>query len=172
MVVLANISGFDGSPESLRKLQLEYGAEIGRAVVNFKGTFVFVVLARYHGGAYVVFSKSLNPNMKVLALEGTYASVIGGAPAAAVVFPRMVDKETAADERVIKAKEDLQAQKLSQREFNEISRTIRLEKQAEIAQKFEQIHSVERALSVGSLDQIIKPENLRSGIIETIEQDS
>ena len=30
LVVLANLSGFDGSPESLRKLQLEYGAEIGR----------------------------------------------------------------------------------------------------------------------------------------------
>ncbi|MCU1650421.1 MAG: Biotin carboxylase Propionyl-CoA carboxylase, partial [Pseudonocardia sp.] len=35
LVVLANLSGFDGSPESLRGLQLEYGAEIGRAVVNF-----------------------------------------------------------------------------------------------------------------------------------------
>ena len=28
--------GFDGSPESMRKLQLEYGAEIGRAIVNFR----------------------------------------------------------------------------------------------------------------------------------------
>ena len=37
VVVLANLSGFDGSPESMRRLQLEYGAEIGRAVVNFKG---------------------------------------------------------------------------------------------------------------------------------------
>src|SRR5262249_24234676 len=35
LVVLANLSGFDGSPESMRKLQLEYGAEIGRAIVNF-----------------------------------------------------------------------------------------------------------------------------------------
>jgi hypothetical protein len=30
-VVLADLSGFDGSPESLRRLQLEYGAEIVRA---------------------------------------------------------------------------------------------------------------------------------------------
>ena len=37
LVVLANLSGFDGSPESMRKLQLEYGAEIGRAIVNFDG---------------------------------------------------------------------------------------------------------------------------------------
>ncbi|MBX6748416.1 MAG: ATP-grasp domain-containing protein, partial [Micromonosporaceae bacterium] len=35
VVVLANLSGFDGSPESMRLLQLEYGAEIGRAIVNF-----------------------------------------------------------------------------------------------------------------------------------------
>ena len=59
VVVLANLSGFDGSPESMRRLQLEYGAEIGRAVVNFKGPIVFCVISRYHGGAYVVFSRAL-----------------------------------------------------------------------------------------------------------------
>ena len=51
VVILANLSGFDGSPESMRKLQLEYGAEIGRAVVNFKGPMIFCVISRYHGGA-------------------------------------------------------------------------------------------------------------------------
>ncbi len=54
LVILANLSGFDGSPESLRQLQLEYGAEIGRAVVNFDGPIVFCVVSRYHGGAFVV----------------------------------------------------------------------------------------------------------------------
>ena len=44
----------------MRKLQLEYGAEIGRPVVNFKGPVVFCVISRYHGGAYVVFSRMLN----------------------------------------------------------------------------------------------------------------
>ena len=61
LVVLANLSGFDGSPDSMRNLQLEYGAEIGRAIVNFDGPIVFVVVSRYHGGAFVVFSKALNP---------------------------------------------------------------------------------------------------------------
>src|SRR6476469_1781397 len=105
LVVLANLSGFDGSPDSMRNLQLEYGAEIGRAIVNFEGPIVFCVVSRYHGGAFVVFSKALNPSMTVLAVEGSYASVIGGAPAAAVVFSRDVDARTAADPRV----EDLQA---------------------------------------------------------------
>ena len=75
----------------MRRLQLEYGAEIGRAVVNFKGPMVFCVISRYHGGAYVVFSRALNEQLEVVALEGTYASVIGGAPAAAVVFAGEVE---------------------------------------------------------------------------------
>ena len=98
--MLANLSGFDGSPESLRRLQLEYGAEIGRALVNFDGPFVLCVISRYHGGAFVVFSATLNDDMEVLAVEGSFASVIGGAPAAAVVFTREVDERTRADERV------------------------------------------------------------------------
>src|SRR4029450_8655472 len=80
VVLLANLSGFDGSPESMRELQLEYGAEIGRSVVNFRGPIVFCVVSRYHGGAYVVFSKRLNDAMEVAAVEGSYASGIGGAP--------------------------------------------------------------------------------------------
>ena len=100
VVMLANLSGFDGSPESLRRLQLEYGAEIGRALVNFDGPFVLCVISRYHGGAFVVFSSTLNDDMEVLAVEGSFASVIGGAPAAAVVFTRDVDERTSADPRV------------------------------------------------------------------------
>ena len=105
-MVLANLSGFDGSPESLRNIQLEYGAEIGRAIVNFDGPIVFCVVSRYHGGAFVVFSGALNDNMEVLAVEGSFASVIGGAPAAAVVFSREVNTRTAADSVV----RDLDAQ--------------------------------------------------------------
>src|SRR5581483_3523777 len=100
LVILANLSGFDGSPESLRQLQLEYGAEIGRAIVNFDGPIVFCVVSRYHGGAFVVFSATLNDNMEIAAVEGSYASVIGGAPAAAVVFSGEVNKRTASDPRV------------------------------------------------------------------------
>ena len=92
LVVLANLSGFDGSPESMRHWQLEYGAEIGRAVTNFGGPIVFVVISRYHGGAFVVFSKRLNPTMEIAAVEGSFASVIGGAPAAATVFAREVQR--------------------------------------------------------------------------------
>ena len=39
------------------------------------GPIVFCVVSRYHGGAFVVFSKALNPRMTVLAVEGSFASV-------------------------------------------------------------------------------------------------
>jgi acetyl/propionyl-CoA carboxylase alpha subunit/acetyl-CoA carboxylase carboxyltransferase component len=169
LVVLANLSGFDGSPESLRKNQLEWGAEIGRAIVNFKGPILFIVVGRYHGGAYVVFSKQLNPALRTLALEGAYASVIGGAPAAAVVFPGQVAKAAYRDERVIKAQKELEEGRINLIEYNELYKTVHTEKQAEWARNFDQIHSVERAKEVGSIDEIIKIHELRSKIIGYIK---
>ena len=170
LVILANLSGFDGSPESLRNFQLEYGAEIGRAVVNFKGPIIFVVTARYHGGAYVVFSRSLNRHLRVAAIEGTYASVIGGAPAAAVVFPKKVQKATYSDPLVIGAQKDLAAEKISQGEFKQIFQRVYTEKQNDLAQEFDSIHSVERAQTVGSLHDIISAKNLRPYIINSLEK--
>ena len=165
VVILANLSGFDGSPESLKKLQLEYGAEIGRAVVNFKGPIVFIVTARYHGGAYVVFSKKLNPGLTAAAIEGSFASVIGGAPAAAVVFPRKVRKETYNDIRIIEASEQLKKKIISVAEFDDCFKKVYNERQRELGKEFDRIHSVERAKKVGSIDDIVSPEKLRPYII-------
>jgi acetyl/propionyl-CoA carboxylase alpha subunit/acetyl-CoA carboxylase carboxyltransferase component len=175
LVVLANLSGFDGSPESMRKLQLEYGAEIGRAIVNFDGPIVFCVISRYHGGAFVVFSKALNPNMTVLALEGSFASVLGGAPAAAVVFSGEVGSRTAADPRVAglqaQAAEASGAERaaLSAR-LAEVQTSVRAEKLGEMAAEFDRVHSIQRAVAVGSVDAIVSVAQLRPKIIEAIER--
>ncbi|MFP4644541.1 MAG: carboxyl transferase domain-containing protein [Spirochaetales bacterium] len=170
-VILANLSGFDGSPESLRKLQLEYGAEIGRAIVNFDGPVIFVVVARYHGGAYVVFSKRLNSMLKSAAIEDSYASVIGGAPAAAVVFPGVVRKQAAADERVAEARKRLEADSgFTQADYDAVYHDVHGEKQSELAARFDRIHSVERAQSVGSIDDIISVSSLRPYIVSAIER--
>jgi acetyl-CoA carboxylase carboxyltransferase component len=161
VVVLANLSGFDGSPESMRRRQLEYGAEIGRAVTNFDGPIVFAVVSRYHGGAFVVFSKQLNDNLEVVAVEGAYASVIGGAPAAAVVFTRDVRARTAADPRVAAA---------GQHELHAVTEAVRSEKLGEVASEFDHVHSIDRALAVGSVDRIIRPEELRPYLVEALER--
>ncbi len=175
VVVLANLSGFDGSPESLRELQLEYGAEIGRAVVNFDGPIVFCVVSRYHGGAFVVFSGTLNDDMEVIAVEGSYASVIGGAPAAATVFAREVGARTDADGRVVE-----QAARVDEADDDERSRlraeladlraSVRSEKLGEVAAEFDRVHSVERALRTGSIDAIIPADRLRPHLIEAVER--
>ncbi|TQS42521.1 carboxyl transferase domain-containing protein [Cryptosporangium phraense] len=174
LVVLANLSGFDGSPESMRKLQLEYGAEIGRAIVNFRGPIVFCVISRYHGGAFVVFSKALNPNMTVLALEGSFASVLGGAPAAAVVFSSEVNNRTATDPRVTELQSQLPTVSGADRaaltaRLADVRSAVRAEKLGEVAAEFDRVHSIQRAVEVGSVDAIISAAELRPKIIEAIE---
>jgi acetyl-CoA carboxylase carboxyltransferase component len=147
----------------MRKLQLEYGAEIARAVVNFEGAIIFLVVSRYHGGAYVVFSGSLNEELRSAALAGSFASVIGGAPAAAVVFTREVRARAAMDPRIVKLQRQTGS---SGRDRLESAWTeVLLEKQAEIAAEFDSIHSVERALEVGSLEAIVEPEDMRGYLI-------
>lgn len=174
LVVLANLSGFDGSPESMRKLHLEYGAEIGRAIVNFRGAIVFCVISRYHGGAFVVFSKALNPHMTVLALEGSFASVLGGAPAAAVVFSGDVNARTAADPRVRELEARVAFASGSDRavltaELDALRSSVRTEKLSEVATEFDQVHSIARAVEVGSVDAVISAAELRPRVIEAIE---
>nr|WP_210743849.1 carboxyl transferase domain-containing protein [Nocardia cerradoensis] len=174
LVVLANLSGFDGSPESMRKLQLEYGAEIGRAIVNFRGPIVFCVISRYHGGAFVVFSKALNPNMTVLALEGSFASVLGGAPAAAVVFAGDVNTRTASDSRVRELESRVANASGTERaelsaELDEVRSQVRAEKLGEVAAEFDRVHNIHRAVEVGSVDAVISARELRPRIIEAIE---
>ena len=175
VVVLANLSGFDGSPESMRRLQLEYGAEIGRAVVNFKGPIVFCVISRYHGGAYVVFSRALNKNLEVAALEGTYASVIGGAPAAAVVFAGEVDARTRQDPRIAALSRAMAQAEGAEKgrllaQWEELFKVVHSEKLGEMASEFDHVHSVQRALQVGALHCIIPPANLRPYLIEAVNR--
>jgi acetyl/propionyl-CoA carboxylase alpha subunit/acetyl-CoA carboxylase carboxyltransferase component len=174
-VVLANLSGFDGSPESLRRQQLEYGAEIGRAVVNFDGPIVFCVVSRYHGGAFVVFSGTLNDTMEIIAVEGSYASVIGGAPAAATVFARDISTRTDADPRMVELKARTDEADGDERarlraELAELRATVRSETLGAVAAEFDSAHSVERALRVGSVDAIIPAARLRPHIIEAVER--
>ncbi len=175
LVILANLSGFDGSPESLRQVQLEYGAEIGRAVVNFDGPIVFTVVSRFHGGAFVVFSNRLSEQMEIFALEGTYASVIGGAPAAAVVFARELRTRIQEDPRVVELEKALrEADRAHKAEvsakLSEARAAARSDHLGQLAGEYDRIHSVERAEQVGSVHRIIPPQRLRPELIAAIER--
>jgi acetyl/propionyl-CoA carboxylase alpha subunit/acetyl-CoA carboxylase carboxyltransferase component len=175
LVILANLSGFDGSPESIRKRQLEYGAEIGRAVVGFDGPIVVTVVSRFHGGAFVVFSNRLHDNMEIFALEGTYASMIGGAPAAAVVFARELSKRIGADPRVVEAEEAVKRASGPDKaaagvRLRHARGSAHAEHLAQLAKEYDDIHSVERAQRVGSVHHIIPPERLRPELVAAVER--
>ena len=174
LVILANLAGFDGSPDSMRNLQLEYGAEIGRAIVNFEGPIVFCVVGRYHGGAFVVFSKRLNPNLTVLAVAGARASVIGGAPAANVVLSGEARRRVRADDRIAALEADLRSISGPERlriglDLADLRDDVHAQKLGELAHEFDRVHDVDRAVAVGSVDAVILPHELRPAIISAVD---
>ncbi len=175
-ILLANLAGFDGSPESMRDLQLEYGAEIATAVVCFQGPILFVVMSRYHGGAYVVFSNRLNSAMRSVALRGSYASVIGGAPAATVIFDSEVQRRTDRDERLLALQRELErstsrfAKAALRSRLAALRANVHAEHHSAVAEEFDRIHSVERAKRVGSIHEIIAAEDLRPVLIEELDR--
>jgi acetyl-CoA carboxylase carboxyltransferase component len=143
--------------------------------VNFEGPMVFCVISRYHGGAYVVFSRTLNENLEVGALEGSFASVIGGAPAAAVVFSGEVDRRTREDPRVQELEGEIARADEARRgrlraRWHELFESVRSEKLGEVADQFDHTHSVERARRVGSLHRILPPSELRPYLIGAVER--
>jgi acetyl-CoA carboxylase carboxyltransferase component len=175
VVVLANLAGFDGSPESMREWQLEFGAEIGRAVVNFDGPIVFCVVSRYHGGAFVVFSQRLNPDLEAVAVEGAHASVIGGAPAAAVVFNRDVEQAARQDPRIVALDERIERAEGAERQRLRAEHTalwadVLAAKRGEFAARFDAVHDVARAVRMGSVSGTIAPSRVRPFLIDAVER--
>jgi hypothetical protein len=92
-----------------------------------------------------------------------------------VVFAREVDKRTRADARVVALGKEITAAADSQKrrlrsQLAELKELVRSEKLGEVADEFDRIHSVHRALKVGSLDRIIPASQLRPYLIDAIER--
>jgi acetyl-CoA carboxylase carboxyltransferase component len=120
----------------------------------------------------VVFSQELNPGLEAMALTGSYASVIGGGPAASVVFAREVRAQAVSDPRVVEMQRQLRVRPSAElrEKLETLVRDVTLEKQAEVAAEFDRIHSVERAREVGSLRDIIEPNVLRARLIASLQR--
>jgi acetyl-CoA carboxylase carboxyltransferase component len=115
--------------------------------------------------------------MTVLAVEGSFASVLGGAPAAAVVFSAEVNNRTSADPRVKALTTRLAETEGAERaavtnELAEVRTAVRAEKLGEVASEFDRIHDIRRAVRVGSVDQVVTPEELRPQLIAALENHS
>ena len=162
VVVLANLAGFDGSPESMRERQLEYGAEIGRAVVNFDGPIVFCVSPATTAARSWCSRSGSTTELETVAVEGAHASVIGGAPAAAVVFARDVDArrarrpaDRASSTRASRPPSGAERAAPARRARRRSGPRCARRSSARSRPSSTPIHSVERAVRVGSVRRII-----------------
>ena len=90
--------------------------------------------------------------MTVLAVEGSFASVIGGAPAAAVVFAGEVEKR---DVGRLRASRELEARIADATgpdrsrlvvELADLRAAVRAEKIGEVAAEFDGVHDIHRAV--------------------------
>jgi len=96
--------------------------------------------------------------------------------AAATVFAREVNERTDADTRVAELKAGLDAADDDDErarlgaELADVRTSVRSEKLGEVAGEFDAVHSVERALEVGSIDAIIPAASLRPHLIEAVER--
>jgi acetyl-CoA carboxylase carboxyltransferase component len=117
----------------------------------------------------------LNEGFEALAVEGAHASVIGGSAAAGVVFTRDVNAATRSDPRVVALEEQIESVNGAEArrlrgELSTLLETVRSEKMGELAAKFDSIHSIQRAVEVGSVSSIVAAADLRPYLIDAIER--
>ncbi len=92
-----------------------------------------------------------------------------------MVFAGEVDRRTARDERVQalearagEAEAGPRAELLT--ELAELRTTVRVEKLAEVAAEFDGVHSIRRAVEVGSVDAVIQAGELRPQLIAALDR--
>jgi hypothetical protein len=86
-----------------------------------------------------------------------------------------VDARTRKDPRVIALQKELDqvadaGKSAIRARLSEVIRTVRSEKLGQVADEFDKVHSVHRALAVGSLDRIIRAADLRPYVVDAIER--
>ena len=109
----------------------------------------------------------------MLALEGSSASVLGGAPAAEVVFAATSTRAPPND-RGCGTRGHVSGTHGAERaalpaELDEVRSSVRAEKLGEVATEFDRVHDIQRAVEVGSVNAVIRAAELRPRLIEAIE---
>ncbi len=192
VMIIGSLTGFSCDPLSMENRQLLAGASIAKAIVEHQGPILVVNLGNLVGGTFVVLSKQLNRHLIILAIEGSRIQVIGGNAAAKVIFHSSICKQAEEDPRVLKIRnllskfsnkekkgeieEDITNKKIrsiSHNKLRELENSLEFTRRNVIEEieiregaSFDQIHSVERALKVGSIDAIIPLRTLRQSIIQ------
>jgi hypothetical protein len=86
-----------------------------------------------------------------------------------------VNNRTATDPRVTRLQDQVAAASGAERaalnaQLAEATAAVRAEKLGEVAAEFDRVHSIQRAVEVGSVDAIVGAAELRPQIIEAISR--
>ena len=138
---------------------------------------MFCVISRYHGGAFVVFSQRLNEGFETIAVEGALRLGHRRRAAAAVVFTREVDRRDRTDAADRGARgahrataEGAERAAPARRAGDTAGDGALARRWASWRPKFDSIHSIQRAVEVGSVERIVKPRDLRPYLIDAVER--
>ncbi len=180
VLIIGNLTGFSCDPLSMENRQLFTGALIAKSIVDHKGPILIVNLGLLVGGTFVVFSKQLNPNLRILAIAGSRVQVIGGKAAAKVVFHSRICKQADEDPRLKKIAamiekycgEEPPSQKQVElvKSYQELRREVIAEIENKEGEAFDNIHNVERAFRVGSIDEVLPLHNFQQSIIRHLTE--
>lgn len=176
VLIIGSLTGFTCDPLSMQNRQLAAGASIAKAIVDHSGPILIVNMGNLVGGTFVVFSKQLNPNLRIIAMEGSRVQVIGGKGAAKVVFHSKIVKIANEDPRVKQISDKIhKAKKLSEEKRTALHNSLLLMRRKVIEElenkegvDFDTIHNVQRAVKVGSIDEIITLKNWRKMVVRYI----
>lgn len=198
VLIIGNLTGFNSDPLSMQNFQLFAGSSIVKAIVDHEGPIIIVNLGCLIGGSYVVFSKQLNPQLRIIALEGARIQVVGGHIATKIIFHSKILNEA---RKFIEVSSEALTESVKHHHSHSIhphkgypgtseksikgypSRLNEIDKEMDFvlrrlveelekreAASYDKQHTVERALQLGAIDEIISVENLKEAIIRHREE--
>ncbi len=187
VLIIGTLTGFNSDPVAMKNLQLYFGSSIIKSIVHYVGPLIIINLGCLIGGCFVIFSKQLNPFIRILALEGSRIQVVGSQIATKVVFHSKILKkaekiiqnlgtqflvQTVKNQQLLITNDpSFKAHKMNdlneenQKKDQLLRQTIeQLEFQESLT--YEQIHTIERALKVKAIDEIIQVDDLKEAITQ------
>lgn len=172
LMIVGTYAGFMADPKAMGDRQLEHGADIAKALTEYRGPGVLVYIhGVMAGGNYVVFAESINPGLVTLTASPTsQIVVVGGRPAVQAVYAGKVSKlmERLAKDQALLAKVAqslgvfVKDEGIDEAEFLE---RVRSAIEIQVAQRLDASTSARVAYEQGHLSQIIELQDLREAAV-------
>jgi len=171
VMFLEDTTGFLPGSEQEHRGIVQAGRAMLDAIVDLRTPRFLVLVRNAFGGAYASYNNYPTGADFVVALPTTRVAVMGPAGVDYVYKDELKKIRTSLAERIANETKAQQAQGLSAEQAHESAQALvkawAKEQEAELAQRYErEIMNPEEALSLGSISQIVMPEDLRQVVTE------